>query len=108
MNATSLIRIDTKLRDRLKTYADIEGRTMEWMANKAIEQLLDYQTDIVVPPDVKGSGYFTPMSIPPAEPAPDLLLEKDCCTSMKPCVHWFFNGEVWRNSLSGRESEPEL
>jgi hypothetical protein len=46
-------------------------------------------------------------------PEPDqsialLLLEKDCCTSMKPCVHWVFNGEVWRNSLSGREREPEL
>lgn len=40
---------------------------------------------------------------------PVVWTEKPCCTKVKPCQHWQWNGDssVWVNSLSGRERGAE-
>lgn len=58
--------------------------TNEFM--KAVEAMPHYKTDPVPDPN---SG------------------EMSCCTRSKPCQHWLYNGEVWKNSLSNREREVE-
>ena len=40
-------------------------------------------------------------------PVPKNIFEQPCCKGKSPCRHWSFDGEVWKNSLSGRIREVE-
>lgn len=122
MNDTSMLRVRTDLKNRLKVMADKEGRTLEWLTNKMVLDYLNddveghYSLDLT-----KGSSVATilPTTMPrnlseandpnhsgySAHIAPDLgSMERACCLGKIPCKHWSFNSDqqVYVNSLSGR------
>lgn len=101
-----MIRIDTYLRNELKKKAKADGRTLEWMLNKAVENMIvdktfeEHDANIVLSeimePDQEQER---PMVSPP------IIMERVCCAGRKPCQHWAWNGESLQyiNTLSGRK-----
>lgn len=102
-----MVRLDERLRDRLKIYASVEGRTLEWCMNKAVQDFIetDGGRDILGTVDLPTRETTRIEEVSMAQVT---SLERACCIAAKPCQHWTFTGDVWRNSLSGRIREADV
>lgn len=80
----------------IEHFTNIEGTKVEfWEAPLMMRKWYHYPND-----DELAAAHELP---PAKELAP---IESLCCAGVKPCQHWNFDGEVWRNSISGRIREP--
>ena len=101
-----LLSMPEELHQRLDDFARSEMRSVSNAVMYLVEKGLQSprpESKGMVPGEIEGmrlKDEFENMH-PVSDP------EWVCCKKRQPCRHWAFDGEVWKNALSGRVKEVE-